>query len=81
MKLSTQQLYGTNMFIIYNKLPVPVQIIFLKYMRHPIANLLSLKNNKKLNTKPFNLFNLKIIDNIKILSNYISEIELLLNLI
>lgn len=53
MNLSTEQLYGTNMFIIYNKLPGPVKMIFIKYMQHPVAALLNPKKNKILKSKNF----------------------------
>lgn len=41
MDLAPEQYYGTNMFIIYNILPIPVRHkYFSKYMVHPIVYLL-----------------------------------------
>lgn len=51
--LSTEQMYGTNLFIIYRKLPVPVQMIFINHMQHPVAALLNPKKNKTLASKNF----------------------------
>ena len=75
--LSTYQYYGSNMFIVYNKLSFPIQIYFIKYMRHPISCILNNNNNIILkNTKcKFDIYNVLITDRIKKLEKYISEIE------
>lgn len=74
---NTNIYYGTNMFLIYNKLPIPVQMIFIEYMKHPISQLLKNNTNKTLkNLDPvFDINDIKIIYRIKILEKY--NIELL----
>jgi len=52
MNLSTQQQYGTTMFIIYNKLPLPVRHeYFSKHMVHPIVYLLRPHIKKSIRVK------------------------------
>ena len=80
-ELSPYQYFGTNMFIIYNKLPFPVQTYFVKYMKHPISNILNYNYNISLkNVKcKFNIYDVLIIDRIKKLKTYIYEIKNLIS--